>query len=127
MGRTHSSASKECILHNAVLTEDLVTIKSVLSKDILIDINHYTPDGFTSLHQACIVGNVASVHLLIEAGADFNLWTRQQQTNDSCLVLASMNGNFEVAEYLLSIGAEDNAIRDGISKKTSRAHTFSLT
>ena len=124
--RKYSSASKECIMHNSVLTEDTKTLTSLLSNN-QIDIDHYNQDGFTSLHQACIIGNITTVRLLIEAGADINLLTRckRKALAEAPLGLASMNGNFEVAEYLLAKGAKDDGVREGMAKKIFRAHRLS--
>eukprot|EP00111_Clytia_hemisphaerica_P001538 TCONS_00004395-protein len=121
--RSQSTASIENVLHNAVLREDHEAVVQILNNNFL-DINALSIDGFTSLHQACIVGNEETVKLLIEAGADITLRTRRKK-HESPLKLAYLNGNFEVAEYLLSLGAHDAEIKNGMSKKCfGRANTL---
>lgn len=59
--------------------------------------------GMTPLLFAARQGHMAAVHALVEAGADVN----QQSPGDktSPLLIATINGHFDIAMYLLSHGA----------------------
>ncbi|XP_057310640.1 ankyrin repeat and SOCS box protein 10-like [Hydractinia symbiolongicarpus] len=107
--RSQSNPDIQYVMHNAILREDLETLERVLEDDKLM-INSRSSDGMTGLQQACSLGNLACVKLLVEAGADLLLTTKDGRT---ALQIAS-GVNFEVAEYLLSKGAQDEDIKDGV-------------
>lgn len=65
------------------------------------------------MHLACDVGNLEIVNLLIDAGAD--LFIKSKTSNKSALQIANEIGHFEIAEFLISIGAQENEIKDGLS------------
>ena len=109
-GRSSSTADVEIVMHNAVIREDSGTLGRVLN-DENIQINRMSPAGYTALHQACILGNLPCAKLLVGAGADLFV---KSKGDDTSLQLAVTNGHFEVAEFLISMGAKDTEIRDGV-------------
>ena len=110
--RTLSSADYESILHNAVARSDLTTMRNILEGQ-RVNVNYYRPPGVTALHVACMVGDVNIIELLVVHKADFRLKSREGL---SPVQIAVANGHFEVAEYLISVGAEDNAVKDGVCR-----------
>lgn len=60
----------------------------------------------TPLHNAAWMGDMETVKLLIELGADIN--ARDQNYNGTPLGWARYNNQLDVAEYLVSIGAEES-------------------
>ncbi|MFP5379513.1 MAG: ankyrin repeat domain-containing protein, partial [Vicinamibacteria bacterium] len=63
--------------------------------------------GLTALHFASRQGALASVRALVEGGADVNQLSPGDRT--SPLVIATINGHFDIAMYLLERGADPNA------------------
>lgn len=109
-GRSSSTISVEIVMHNAVLREDTGTLGRVLVDENL-QINAKSPAGFTALHQACILGSLSCTKMLLNSGADIFLKSIE---GDTPLQLAVLSGHFEVAEYLISMGAKDSDISDGV-------------
>jgi len=66
--------------------------------------------GFTALHYAARDGNMESVRLLIQAGADINQTSEGDQS--SPLLVAVINGNYDLAKELLEAGADPNILSD---------------
>ncbi len=60
--------------------------------------------GLTPLHFAARDGNLDAVALLLDAGADIN--ARTGGDSSTALLLASINGHFDLAEALLKRGAD---------------------
>lgn len=115
--RSHSTANIESVMHNAVLRDDPDTLKAILTSERVPQLDKYTPVGITALHQACNGGSLACVKLLVKAGADIHLKTKNSLVSTP-LQLAVRNGHFEVAEYLISKGAKDGDIKDGHQKES---------
>jgi uncharacterized protein len=67
-----------------------------------------TQGGLSALHFAARQGSAASVRALVEAGADVNLRSPGDRT--TALLMASLNGHFDLARYLLEHGADPNAV-----------------
>jgi len=62
--------------------------------------------GLTALHFAARQGGLSSVEALVEGGADVNQASPGDRT--SPLVIATINGHFDIAMYLLERGADPN-------------------
>ena len=56
-------------------------------------------------------GNLTCIEMLMSCGADLYAKSKEKET---ALQLAVKNSHFEVAEYLISMGAKDSEIKDGI-------------
>ena len=63
-----------------------------------------TQGGLSALHFAARQGAVASARVLVEAGANVNLRSPGDRT--TALLVATLNGHFDLARYLLEQGAE---------------------
>ncbi len=63
--------------------------------------------GLTALHFAARQGAIKTTQALVEAGADVNAVSPADATTP--LVIAAINGQFDLANYLLAHGAEPNA------------------
>ena len=66
--------------------------------------------GFTALHFAARDGNIESARLLIKGGADVNKTTIGDQS--SPLLVAVINGNYDLAKELLEADADPNILSD---------------
>jgi uncharacterized protein len=66
--------------------------------------------GLTALHFAARQGAAAAVRALVEAGADVNAASPADRTTP--LLIATINGQFDVARYLLDRGARAGAASD---------------
>ena len=62
--------------------------------------------GMTALHHAVRQGNVAAVEALLDGGANINVATPTDHTTP--LLMATINGQFDVALRLLARGADPN-------------------
>ena len=65
-----------------------------------------THGGLTALHFAARQGAMRTIQTLVDMGADVNQVSPADRT--SPLVIATINGHFDVAKYLLDHGAEPN-------------------
>ena len=68
------------------------------------------PPGVSALHQACVLGNVKILILLLDYGANINQKTFSEL---SPLQVATLFGHFEAAQCLILRGADSIDIRDG--------------
>jgi ankyrin repeat protein len=66
--------------------------------------------GLTALHFAARQGAFATVRTLVEKGADVNALTVSDKT--SPILIAILNGHFDLAKYLLDHGANPNLASD---------------
>ncbi|MBI3263391.1 MAG: ankyrin repeat domain-containing protein [Acidobacteria bacterium] len=67
--------------------------------------------GLTALHFAARQGAQNAVRALVEGGADLNAASPADRT--SALLIATINGQFDIAAYLLDHGATPNLASDG--------------
>ncbi len=104
-----SSVTEEDILHFAVSREDLKAARHILEQGT-VDVNSMRPPGVSALHQACAIGNLDAIKMLLDHGADMELRTWQGQ---SAVQITARYGHFEAAEILLENGANMEDIRDG--------------
>jgi ankyrin repeat protein len=66
--------------------------------------------GLTALHMAARQGSAKAVQTLVEGGADVNQSSPGDRT--SPLLIATINGHFDIAKYLLDKGADPNLASD---------------
>ncbi len=70
--------------------------------------------GMTALHFTAREGHMASARALVEAGADVNRPREGDQTTP--LLMATINGHFDLAKYFLDQGADPNlAAENGVT------------
>jgi len=105
-----SSASEEDLLHFSISRDDVKAVSNILGHGN-VEVNALMPPGISALHQACAIGNVQCIKMLLDYGADIELKTRQGL---SSLQIAARYGNFEAAELLIQHGANMDDIKDGI-------------
>ena len=99
------------LLHLAALSDNVLTIKAVLSKNL--DINAMcTVLGITPLLFCLTQGKLEAANYLLAEGADENLKTKDGWT---VLSAAAMSGNIAAIEMLLKRGHNPNS-RDGCDK-----------
>ena len=76
------------------------------------EVNFFTPDGLSPLHVASRHGNIDSVRILVESGADVNI--EHLRIGHIPLMYAVMYADtpnhIDVVEYLIDQGADVNAI-----------------
>lgn len=72
----------------------------------------FSPDGFTALHYGGFFGKAEVTHVLIEAGAAVNVYTRNAFANQP-LHAAAAGRHHEVCRILLAAGADVNATQHG--------------
>ncbi len=70
------------------------------------DVNGRDASGFTPLHDAALAGNLATVRVLLENGADVNAGARDSGATP--LYMAATMGREEVVSLLLEKGADPN-------------------
>jgi ankyrin repeat protein len=73
----------------------------------------WTPDGFTGLHLAAFVDNVAAAEQLLAAGADPNALATASFARVTPLGTCSFAGALGVARVLLAHGADPHVGEDG--------------
>jgi ankyrin repeat protein len=66
--------------------------------------------GLTPLHFAAREGHLRSVQALVEAGANVNQASPADHATP--LLIATANGHFDIADYLLARGADPNLVND---------------
>ncbi len=66
--------------------------------------------GLTALHFAARQGAAETVRLLVEGGADVNVLTAGDET--SPMLIAAVNGQFDLVNYLLDKGGDPNLASD---------------
>jgi ankyrin repeat protein len=69
-----------------------------------------TQGGLTALHFAARQGSAAAAHALVEGGVDVNETSPGDQA--SPLLIALINGHFDLAAYFLEKGANPNLVSD---------------
>jgi uncharacterized protein len=72
----------------------------------------FSSDGFTALHYGGFFGKAEATHVLIEAGAAVDVYTRNAFANQP-LHAAAAGRHHEVCRILLSAGADVNATQHG--------------
>ena len=111
----HLMSGSESLLHFAVAEEDIeLTLEILMTEET--NINFLRPPGISVLHQACILGNIKVMRLLIEKGADVHQKNFEGLTP---LHLTVMHGNFEAAMYLINQGVDTVEIMNGFQWESS--------
>lgn len=93
-----------------VKNNDIELVKSLLSENTDLDINAEDENGITALIEACIIGNVTIVEILLENGS---LAEPLPGFRHSPLRGASVCGQVEIMSILLKSGASPNALSEG--------------
>eukprot|EP00794_Sanderia_malayensis_P018832 gene18832-20728_t len=104
-----SSVTEEDMLHYAISREEFKSAKHILEQGT-VDVNSMRPPGVSALHEACAIGNLQFIKLLLKHDANIEQKTWQEQ---SPLQIATYYGHFEAAELLLENGANMEDIIDG--------------
>ena len=126
LGRRSSATNdknQENLLHYHVSHQDCNALDKLLTDPAHeVDINYMRPPGVSALHQACSQGSIKIVRLLVSYGADI----QQKTWSDlSPLKVAVLSGSYEVAQYLVQVGANSDDIKDGCQFETSSPRTKS--
>lgn len=88
---------------------DLAVIRDMVSKDPKL-VNTLDPDGDPILVEAILQKQPAAAKLLLELGADVNIYWK---SNGSALFRSIQAGSAEITEMLLARGADVNAVSSG--------------
>lgn len=94
-------------LINAVLDNNLETVKNILEKRDKSIINFQDKNGYTALHYAIQDNKYELVAKLIESGADFEIPDKYGNTA-IIRAVSSFRGDGRIIELLLSKGADFN-------------------
>jgi len=89
----------------AATQHDISTVRSLLIKDVDIDINAKDKKGHTALMHAASSGKVDIAKLLLDAGSDVNAKNKRHRT---ALMIAAWHGYIDMAEFLIDAGADVN-------------------
>jgi len=90
----------EAPIHKAVLSDDgnkEKTLKAIID-DCNANVNNMDSNGWSALHHAAYIGDLASATVLIESGAKVNAYSNQQRTP---LHLAAINNHVDLIKLLL--------------------------
>ncbi len=98
------------LLHYAVSEGDLELVERLIS-DGSNQIDKLSIDGTAPIHEAAINGDLSCIKLLLKYGASLETADRCNRTAVEYAVLA---GHFDCAALLLSLGASDEKIRNGV-------------
>lgn len=98
------------LLHSAVTEGDIELAQRLLLDDPTA-VNKLGLEGTAPIHEAAANGDLNSMELLIKYGASLEIKDKHSRTPLEYAVLA---GHFDCASLLLSFGANDESIRDGV-------------
>jgi ankyrin repeat protein len=97
----------ELNVYEAAATGQTARLRELIAADPSL-VNTHSVDGFTPLGFAVFFGHPESVDLLLEAGADVNLPSRESM-KVAPLASASATGQYEIAKKLIAHGANVNS------------------
>lgn len=101
----------ELNVYEAAATGQSERLRDLIAADPSL-VNSHAPDGFTPLGLAVFFGRPETVSVLLEAGADVNLASRESM-KVTPLASASAAGQLEIARALIAHGANVNARASG--------------
>ena len=102
-----TAATGDTRLSDGAMQGDRDIVRSLLKQKI--DVNAPQGDGSTALHWAAYRDDLEMVKLLLAAGADPKVTTREGAITP--LLMACQNGNAAMIETLLKAGADANAVK----------------
>ena len=102
-----TAATGDTRLSDAAMQGDRDIVRSLLKQKV--DVNAPQGDGSTSLHWAAYRDDLEMVKLLLAAGANAKVTTREGAITP--LLMACQNGNAAMIETLLKAGADANAVK----------------
>ena len=106
------ASATESLVANAAMHEDINTVRALLREGA--DVNAAQGDGMTALHWSALTGDVATMEVLLYAGAVVEPTTRLGGYTP--LHLAAMEGNGDAVTRLLEAGSDGERITDtGVS------------
>jgi ankyrin repeat protein len=101
------AAGVELNLYEAAATGQTARLRELIAGDPSL-VNTHSVDGFTPLGFAVFFGHPEIVDVLLEAGADANLASRESM-KVAPLASASAAGQYEIAKKLIAHGANVNS------------------
>lgn len=120
--RREDPCISDCL--KAVEENDITRLQELIASGI--DINLYTEKGYTLLHTAIDKGSIGIVHVLIDAGIDYEL--RDEYCFQETPLLMASRGNFPnhpaIVEALLNAGADVKATHKGMTPLMIAINTY---
>lgn len=108
----------------AVEENDMTRLQEMIASGI--DINLYTDKGYTLLHTAIDQGTISIVHVLLDAGINYEL--RDEYCCQETPLLMASRGNFPhhpaIVEALLHAGADVKATHKGMTPLMIAINTY---
>jgi len=106
-------------LQSAVIRGDHAVLRDLLSSDVVPDVDRYGPDGRTPLHLAACQGDILSLEILIQEGANLHLRTADKHKN-TVLHLACAKKMPLAVHFLIRLARDDRAF---LNAKNSEGDT----
>ena len=123
--RVSSDVATEDVMLFAIMEGDIGLLRRIIGGS-QVNINYMRPPGTAPLHQACALGNLEVVELLVKNGGNIHM---RDHRDLSPLQIANLNGHFEIAEFLIRMGSPVIDIKDGFQvgrRKGKRSWCFNL-
>ena len=107
--KLNTPQSSEEFLLSVLVNGEHDTLEKLL-ENITGSMDHLYPPGVSLLHQAIVLGDMVTVRMLVERGADVKLKTC---CDVSPTLLAAQCGQFEMAQFLISRGGDVKDVENG--------------